>query len=191
MPALAIKLPSGEYDPIEFDSILEESPELTADVTENPMGASAPTADHVQPKPASVSLLCGVTNTPIQPPRSHAEEVTQIDGAGARFDRVASVFRALRDALRTGTEVRVALRAFDIPRGMLTSVSTTHDVENATSALIRVTVREILTASSETVAVPQIRMAQRTRPVRNVAPIPIEPTPEEEALGQSIIGYSQ
>ncbi len=83
---------------IEVDILVEQEHKLESEVTEHPVEDGFPVHDHVIRKPVKVSMVVGVTKSP----------VTWLDRLGAADDKIDSAIAVFEQIYKTGQPITIA-----------------------------------------------------------------------------------
>lgn len=140
-------LPAGA---IEFDASVSEAHDLENEITQFPVEKGADISDHIRPLPERITINGIVTNTPIVFLAGIASDPARAEDAYAKI-------KSMRD---NGDLVSVitSLRQYD--NMAIQTFSTLRDAPNGNVLNATITLREVLTAETATVAAPEPEAGQ-------------------------------
>ena len=111
---------------IEVDILVEQENKLESEVTEHPVEDGFPVADHVIRKPLKVSMVVGITKSP----------VTWLDRLGSADDKIDSAIAAFEEIYKNAQPITIATPTDVWDNMVMTSAAFPRNTENKN--LIRV-----------------------------------------------------
>jgi hypothetical protein len=151
-----------------FDAVFSETHQADLEVTDNPVETGVVVSDHAYMKPLTVTLSCGVSDTPLSGWGSGYTQdsgVVQGNGDGPEFwsrsapqDTFASNAGRAKRAFELLTELQKKAEPFDVQTGLklyksmvCTNIKTMQDKDSANSLVFDATLREVLVVSTQMV----------------------------------------
>lgn len=129
---------------IEFDALMSEDKEMTADVPEYPVESGYSVSDNIARKPITVSYVLHVTKTP----------VTWLSRHGTGHGRVRDICEEL-ERLYCAGELVTAVTDDNVYSNMsITFLKIPKETENYTDREISISLKQIITVSAETTMIP-------------------------------------
>ncbi len=136
----------ASVDDIVFDASLQETHRSSARITDHPVESGATISDHVIIDPEELTLSVVVSNTPT---------VSILEVPSIEQNRAETAYQDLlaKKAARVAVEVTTTLRIYE--NMILTDVSCTRDANTGNIVMLSLSLREIRTATSATIAGPE------------------------------------
>ena len=128
-------------DGVEFDALISEGRELTADVPEYAVEDGYSVTDNIAIKPMTLEITGYITNTPV---------TWDSHGTG----RVQTVVAALENLYFSRNLVTVTTSTDVYSNMAITALSVPKDTDNKTSREIRVSLKQITIVASQTTTIP-------------------------------------
>lgn len=105
---------------IEVDILVEQEHELESDVTEHPVEDGFPVADHVIRKPVKVSMVVGISQSP----------VTWLDRLGSASDKVSTALNAFDQIYKNAQPITIVTPSNIWENMVMTSAKFPRTIEN-------------------------------------------------------------
>lgn len=105
---------------IEVDILVEQEHKLESEVTEHPVEDGFPVADHVIRKPIKVSMVVGVTLSP----------VTWLDKLGSESDKISNALTAFEQIYKNAQPITIVTPSNTWENMVMTSANIPRNVEN-------------------------------------------------------------
>lgn len=147
----AFILADGILATVTFDVSENETHKSTAKVTDHPVEQGANVADHIQDMPDTLDLVARVSNTPI---------VSESEAVLLDPQRAEAAYQTLRTMKKAATTCQVLTTLRSYTNMAITSVSVTRNASTGDVLAVTVSLQEIRTATSETIAAPTPKVAR-------------------------------
>lgn len=214
MAEITFELANGQIQSIEFDAVIRDTHEASAEITDHPVERGADVSDHVRKNLDSVTLEVVVSNEPIRQPGSQMEGVTSGQagleirepapfGLGlvvakanvlvfdGEFDRVRTVHEELLRLMNEGVVVGILTSLREYENMLLRRVSPIREAATGDSLRATVEAREIIIVESEVVDVPDPEETRgrgdRNRGRRNNSDTDADTEERNQSIASSIL----
>lgn len=129
---------------IEVDILVQQEHKLESDVTEHPVEDGFPVADHVIRKPVKVSMVVGVSQSP----------VTWLDKLGSETDKISNALTAFEQIYKNAQPVTIATPTDIWDNMVMTSASFPRNADNKNLVRIPCDFTQIRKVKVKTVDLP-------------------------------------
>lgn len=130
---------------IEVDILIEQEHKLESDVTEHPVEDGFPVADHVIRKPIKVSMVVGVTLSP----------VTWLDRLGKETDKINNALTAFKQIYDNAQPITIVTPTETWENMVMTSANIPRNLDNKNLIRIPCEFTQIRKVSVKTTDIPQ------------------------------------
>lgn len=138
---------AGQLGNIEFDAVVNEEHEWTADATSNPVEDGAPVSDHIIEQADRIKIRAVISDTPLR-------TSTSADAAMAEGDITQPAFDLIRRLMKARELVTVYTRFLTYENMAVTDVSIPRSSRSDGALEMDISLVHIRTVATETVDVP-------------------------------------